>query len=211
MRRIFVHGDREAKGIEVQVRALGDLCHDRGIGINVGESGETVNILASSNADVRVHHSKDGEAPNVPFGSVVKVVDCVTPAAMATQHLLHFDDVVADPNRVGWGVRLAVLEQMSDGFIFFPGRERTLAHLVPILAFIAKGERDKGKPCRRVALVGWHTLDLDAILCLFQMRPALPLVVGVDVTMGFIGVFGLGSVAEALDWVAEGFPAKETR
>lgn len=209
MASIFVQGDRDAKGIEAQVQELGALCKERQIGLNVGESGKIVRILSESGARVVVYRSKDDE-PNADMGPNVSVVDCVTPAAMATEHLLHRGAFQVKAKRVGWGVRLAVLEQTSEGFVFFPGREGTLAHLFAIAAFIAKGERDAGHTItRRIALVGWESEQSSLVLNLFRHQHPTPFAGGLGYEIpdtSFFGLFSIGQVSEALDWVAKGFP-----
>ena len=203
MLRIMVQGDRDATGIEDTVRALGTLCKERKIGLNVGEAGQIVRILAETGADVRVHQAKSVR-PNVPEGCTnVKIVDCFTPAEKARWQL---EEEVAgmchhssrSSRTLAWAVRLACLDT-SDGFIFFPGREGTLAHLVPIMAFIAKGEVDKGvaRP-RRVALVGWGDAKKDALLELFD--------IGDDDE--WVGSFTIDEMDSVVSWLVDGLPAK---
>ena len=45
MIRLMMQGDRDAKGIDDAVRALGNICKEREIGLNVGEAGQIVRIL----------------------------------------------------------------------------------------------------------------------------------------------------------------------
>lgn len=201
MRRIMVQGDREAASFSPQVRQLGEICAARRIGLNVGESGEIVRILAETGADVRVHRAKP-EPPNIPVGARVEVVDCLTPAQQALNHLrgqamIGLGSGITE-KRLAWAIRLAVLTETSYGFVFFPGREGTLAHLIPILAFIAKGERDKGRYCRRVALLGWHVDNIFRVLRLFATGAA-----DIDKLMQFVRPYPLDQVQEALDWIAD--------
>lgn len=167
MFRLMVQGDRDARGIADQVRRLGELCKERGVGLNVGESGEIIRILCGTGANVRIHKAKL-ELPNLSGDCEnVTVVDCIGPGIAAGKYLDERHDFVV--NRLEWAVRLMCMISSSttDGFIFFPGAEGTLAHLIPVMAFIAKGERDKGKETRRVALVGWPTVKVMHLRQLF--------------------------------------------
>lgn len=53
-----------------------------------------------------------------------------------------------------WSSRLAEFLN-AEAALFLPGNMGVLAHLVPFLAFVVKGEVVKGKAPRRIALLGW--------------------------------------------------------
>ncbi|MBI2552662.1 hypothetical protein HYW17_05180 [Candidatus Uhrbacteria bacterium] len=196
MPRLMVQGDRDANGIEDAVLKLGSICGERGIGLNVGEAGKIVHLLAETGAHVRVHQAKP-EPPNVPEGFRGEIVNCTAAALPAHTHL----PAGAKIARVAWAIRLACLDD-SDGFIFFPGREGTLAHLVPIMAFIAKGERDKGVACpRRVALVGWSGPLITALCTLFNIWPTTP---GGE----WLDSFASDEMGRAISWLTAGLPAE---
>lgn len=198
MIRLMVQGDRNAQGIEGAVRRLGEICKERGIGLNVGEAGQIVRILGETGAHVRVHQAKP-ERPNVPEGFTGEIY----PLESAARNLIMKRRLKgATIDRMAWAIRLAYTSDTSDGFIFFPGREGTLAHLVPIMAFIAKGERDKGvaRP-RRVALVGWSGPMITALATLFNIWPNKP---GGE----WLNTFTTEDVTKAVAWLVDGLPAK---
>lgn len=197
MPRIFVQGDRDAKGIEKQVRELGTLCKERGIELGMGENGKIVRILTGSGVESWVHHAKHDADLSIVPGPNVHIVDCERPAHMATEYLRNVGNVLAKEGRIGWGVRIGTISSTANGFVFFPGREGTLAHLFYAAADIARRERDKEKPCRRVALVGWESEDSRSVLNLLGRGGR-----GIE----FIGMFSLEQIPQALDWVAGGFP-----
>lgn len=200
MLQLMVQGARDARGIEDAVRALGTICKERGIGLNVGEAGQIVRLLAETGAHVRVHQAKP-EPPNVPDEFMGRFVRCYSAAKV-----VHGMDTIPDGiscDRLAWAVRLACMCS-SDGFIFFPGREGTLAHLVPIMAFIAKGERDKGvaRP-RRVALVDWPMDDVKAVEQLFRLELAR------DRQWFFHFTTRLPTrMGNIVDWLTDGVPAE---
>ena len=195
MLRLMVQGDRDAQGIEGAVRQLGQLCKEREIGLNVGEAGKIVRILGETGAHVRVHQAKK-EPPNVPEGFTGEIY----PLESAARNLIMKRRLKgATVGRMAWAIRLAHMSDTSDGFLFFPGREGTLAHLVPILAFIAKGERDKGVPRpRRVALVDWPDAKKDALLELFN--------IGDDDE--WVGSFDIEEMRRVVSWLTDGLPVK---
>lgn len=202
MVRLMVQGDRDASGIENTVRKLGEICKERGIGLNVGEAGKIVRILAESGANVLAHQAKR-ERPNTPEEASTPIVDCVAPAQNAIDNLRDQATVGLGSGlteqRLAWAIRLAALEQTSNGFIFFHGREGTLAHLIPILAFIKKGEVDKGvaRP-RRVALIEWP---------MGSARPIFELM-GISSDSNLLREFFGGNATErAVNWLTDGLPA----
>ena len=201
MRRLMVQGDRDATHIEDAVRELGQLCKERGIGLNVGESGEIVRLMVVTGAHVRVHQAKR-EQPNVHERVSTSIVDCIAPAESAIDNLRGQTTVGLGSGiteqRLAWAIRLACLNA-SEGFIFFHGREGTLAHLIPILAFIKKGEVDKGvaRP-RRVVLLDWP---------MGSARPIFELM-GIPSDSNWLReFFGDDATKKAVDWLTEGLPA----
>ena len=156
-----------------------------------------MHLLAETGAHVRVHQAKK-EPPNVPEGFTGEIY----PLESAARNLIMKRRLKgATVDRMAWAIRLAHMSDTSDGFIFFPGREGTFAHLVPIMAFIAKDERDKGVPRpRRVALVGWDAYAMNALRTLMQIRPR-----DVDWIQNFILSKEIESI---VSWLTEGLPAK---
>lgn len=212
MLRLMVQGDRDAKGIEDAVRQLGELCKERGIGLNVGEAGQIVRLLAETGAHVRVHQAKP-ERPNVPGGFTGEIVDCY--GSMQQHPAREFLHVIRSDeerqrilHRASWGLRLACLDA-SDGFIFFPGREGTLAHLVPIMAFIVKGEVDKGvtRP-RRIAFVGYSASQIVALrhLLHIQIMPLMAHPTGLyrGRRTAWCARFNAAQIAQCVNWITDG-------
>lgn len=199
MLRLMVQGDRDAKGIEDAVRRLGTLCKEREIGLNVGESGEIVRLIAESGASYMVNQAQPGDSKLPEHLLRDHTRNCQAAAFMAQEgfHRLAWDSPKLP--RLAWCIRLACLDT-SDGFIFFPGREGTLAHLVPIMAFIAKGERDKGvaRP-RRVALVGWPIGKYTNLCELMEINPS---------NYTWVHPFTLAQVGNVITWLTDGLPAK---
>lgn len=199
MIRLMVQGDRVAnKGVQADLEKLGKICLQKGIGLNVGEAGEIVQLLTTaSGASVRVHQTK-AEKPNnvVPNSSFQKVNVCISAAHAVAEIAEHYNSRRLTGKTTGWALRLAVMLDSSDGFIFFPGREGTMAHLIPAMAFIAKGERDKGAPRpRRVALIGWNPDQVTALYTLFSIKAEKD---------GWIQPFSLDNIAAAIDWLTDG-------
>lgn len=206
MLRLMVQGDRDATGIEDAVRELGRICKEREIGLNVGEAGQIVRILAETGAHVRVHQAQI-EATNLPEGFTGEILDCYNAGVTARNDLQRHEGFSPNIRYTCWGIRLAALAA-SDGFIFFPGREGTLAHLVPTMAFIAKGERDKdvARP-RRVALMGWNNMTVDALSILFDLENNVDPEEAND-WHRWIRCFETNEMTVAINWLTEGLTAK---
>ena len=208
MNRIFVQGDRDAHGLWENLVELGNLCAKRGIGLNVGAAGQIVKVLAGTEANVRVHtHTLD--RPNVPDDCHIELVNAGYTARSVPSNieLLHHEiverHVEISENILAWAIRLAVLAS-SDGFIFFPGRAGTMAHLVPIMAHLIKHERGgKSHPHRRVALVGWNHQQVNALGILMQLGPHPS---DADWIQNFVpDEAGVIDTKQVLDFVAAGF------
>ncbi len=211
MKRIFVQGDSEAYGLYENLMELGHLCRDRRIGLNVGESGKIVRILCETEVRVRVHRHTINYL-NIPIDAKIEIVDVREDNMLSfvlnylAMYLSHDDTdergiVNITDNILAWCIRLGTLAS-SDGFIFFPGHEDTMAHLVPIMAHIAKEARNKDKPRRRVALVGWSASSIVGLARLMGTGPD-----DVDWIQNFIkDEAGIIHTAKILDFVAGGFP-----
>lgn len=169
---IFIQGDRDTSGPEAEaVRQICELCAKSDITILTGAYGQIVKVAFESGAKVVSHSFRAGDKSKIPEG--VEFVDCTSP----------------DGDRArGWGIRIGELLAKSDGAIFLPGREGTLAHLMPFIAFAIKA-KEKGSPQRipveylaelikakekgpekRVALLGWEEDDFQALLSLFKFE-----------------------------------------
>jgi hypothetical protein len=142
--KIMVQGDRDAAGIAELAAAIAAIVAKMKVVVNLGAYGELVKIFldAGCKAFCHTHRGKGKIAPNVSY------YDCEL-----LSKTLGFADQEA-----AWGIRLGLMLR-ADAFLFFSGREGTLAHLFPALAFAKK----KG---RRVALVGWPKDQEAAILAL---------------------------------------------
>lgn len=140
--KVFVQGDREAREISFLARRLTWQLKKAGIKVNLGAYGELVKIFIEAGCVAHCHgHRKD--RGNCPLE--VDYFNCHQ-AALDVCRAAHLPEETLLP--VAWGIRLGLLLN-SDAFVFFPGREGTLAHLFPVLAFSAKRQT---KP---VALIGW--------------------------------------------------------
>ena len=153
--RVFVQGDRDAKGCKAVAQVIAMELRQRQVGVNLGAYGELVEIFFVAGCEVRCfgHRESRGRVPEK-----VTFTDCMQVAK----------DLKHPSREVAWGLRLGLLMEASDAFLFFAGREGTVAHLVPVLAFASKRWREKP---RKVALVGW---DQDQIYALTKLMGPMP-------------------------------------
>ena len=173
--KIFIQGDRETAGEEaLAVKKFCQLCAKEGITILAGAYGEIVRLAHESGAKVISHTHRPGDMGKIPAG--VEFVDCT----------------VGDDLPRSWAKRLGELLAEADGAVFLPGREGTLAHLIPFIAF-AISARAKDSEIRRIALLGWKEDDFQTLLSLFNLqRRESP----------FIS-FPLSEAGSALDWITK--------
>ncbi|MFC1663443.1 hypothetical protein ACFL04_04790 [Patescibacteria group bacterium] len=118
-------------------------------GATLGANGGLVNLLVTSGVTCICHETSSlqrevqAEDPaTINYGQA---------AASAENHLTP----LPDSELLQWGLRLTDWAAKSHGFVFFPGREGTLAHLMPVLAFCSKLWAKSGEP-RKVVLLGWR-------------------------------------------------------
>ena len=148
---IFIQGDAKAEGelyptcVELARRLAEKDCH-----FLLGSTGQLVRatIEGAGASNVHCFLKKSEELHKAAFSRLdVTYTDC--------EELLPAE-VLALPQVNPWGVRLGYYLN-ADGFVFFPGGLGTLAHLVPILTHIVKGDLRRGEPGRPVALIGWDS------------------------------------------------------
>ena len=165
MTSIFFQGDRDLSGPAVEaLRTMITWCKDHQVRVVTGAYGAVVKLAHEIGADVTSYGHREQDKGKVPDGA--KFVDCSIPGH---QYL-------------GWGNRLGQILEASSGAVFFSGREGTLAHLFPFLEFAMKGKK-------RVALVGWDNIKIEAISVLIDQRPVA------------VSLFSFDQAEEAISWV----------
>lgn len=154
-KRVFFQGDRDTAGREKEVaieimRRLGQL----GWAANVGAYGGLVAAICESGVKVRRHVMDPDETRKIWTDGKAEIVHCT---AMA-------EKIDYGTKEVAWGIRLGIIIETSDVFVFMPGREGTLAHLAAIIAFNAKGKNPK-----KIALVGWNSINYRYLVGCFDL------------------------------------------
>lgn len=162
-----MQGDRAPEGdAKIAALRLGTLLHAKGWGASVGAYGGFVKVLEDSGISCICHETamrdhgdvKSTKSPVIHFGGYADlVIDQMGQAVSGAKREL------------SWASRLGIWMGTSQAFCFFAGREGTLAHLAPVLAYNIKGWAKEGRP-RRVVLLGWDLLDLAHIQALFNIR-----------------------------------------
>jgi hypothetical protein len=158
-KRVFFQGDRDIAGDERDsavtiMRRLGEL----GWAANVGAYGELVAAICEAGVEVRCHLMDPNKSREVKADPKAEIVNCTTLA----------EKIGLNTKEVAWGIRLGILMETSDAFIFMPGREGTRAHLDPIIAFNLKAKNPK-----KIALVGWASSDLRHLAAYFHLTAPL--------------------------------------
>jgi hypothetical protein len=165
--KVFVQGDRDAHGCENASRAIALKMAKCGIEVNLGAYGKLVEIFLAAGCPAHCHGHRSGDRGKA-FGKGASYADCTLIAKLAGY---------PDTREVAWGLRLGVLMANSDAFLFFSGREGTVAHLVPILAFACKLWKNK-----KIALVGWEPEKISALAVLMGRLPENVRIFGADPT-----------------------------
>lgn len=192
-KRVFFQGDRdisgEARETAIKImRGLGKL----GWKANVGAYGALVAAICKTGVSVRGHGFGAKDQPEQIDRDKFEFVDCSSAKIEGLSIDSASRNIKLYPNYqpYTWAIRLAMLMETSNAFIFFPGRQGTLAHLIPILAFNIKG---KEKP-KKVALVGWNRIISGMLL----------LLVGIDKEMTpWFGIFNLDEVDQVVEFLNE--------
>lgn len=156
--KVFVQGDRDARDSEKAAQAIAAEFCRRSVHVNLGAYGRLVRIFLEAGCPATCYgHRERGEVPGeVPFR------DC-----LALSKLL-LSKEGGGSRELAWGIRLGILMATSDAFLFFAGREGTVAHLLPVLAFASK--RWQEKP-HKIALVGWNQEQISALVKLMGPMP----------------------------------------
>ena len=145
--KVFIQGDREAKGCEESARALAQEFARQGIEVNLGAYGQLVAIFLEAKCPAVCHGHRANDRGQCP--DTVEFIDFSVPG--------NPEVVNQDSAKIyAWTGRLDHLIEGSEAAVFFPGREGTLAHLMPFLAFAKRQSK-------KVALVGWSTEMVKAL------------------------------------------------
>lgn len=163
--RIFIQGDRDPKGEAYQAAvALGKAIKATECwGVSLGAYGGFVTALEKSGVDCLCHETEISGHGDVKF-KTAPAIDCNEIGDLVIQQL---GGGVFDKSKrlIAWGNRLTIWVSTTQSYCFFAGNEGTLAHLFPVLAFIAK--RKEGTEPKKVALIGWEPIKIAAIMQLF--------------------------------------------
>lgn len=149
---LAVQGDRGAEGMDEYLMLLGQLLSQKsGWEFSLGAYGKIPGLLAKTGVRCVCHDTATmGKESKVP-------VDLPN---------------VTVRNCKGWGGRLDEGFLPADAFACFSGSQGTVAHLVPFLAHVIKGDLAKEKRPRHVALIGWKREKVDALYVLMDMDGA---------------------------------------
>ncbi len=124
-----------------------------------------VKALEESGVDCLCHETEIPDHGNVKF----KTAPSIDAAPLADVVIAELGGGVFEKSKrlIAWGNRLGVWASTSQAYCFFAGNEGTLAHLFPVLAFIAK--RKKGTQAKPVALIGWDPTKIAAVMQLMGL------------------------------------------
>ncbi len=162
--RIFIQGDRDPQGaVRDSALKIGSLLHEAGYEANVGAYGGFVKLFQESGITIHPHEMDvDRE---VKYEGV-EAVDCVKIADELFGRNQTFTPKML--KELAWGIRIGLFLATSEGFLFFHGREGTLAHLFPVLAHATKGWVKNNTP-RPIVLVGWPADEVATIMKQFNI------------------------------------------
>lgn len=184
--RIFVQGDRDPQGaVRDSALEIGRLLHEAGYEANVGAYGGFVKLFQESGIIIHPHEMDVNR--EVKYEGV-EAIDCVKIANELFGRNQTFTPQML--KEIAWGIRMGLFLATSDCFLFFHGREGTLAHLFPVLAHATKGWV-KNNASRPIALVGWPADEVAAIMKQFKIAR--------DVT--WFGYFEITEVTKIIDFL----------
>lgn len=188
MKKIFIQGDGKAEDkLSRACEKLASALSSRRYLLLLGSTGKLVQAAIEGAGTDRVYcFLKKGELGKTAFDpEKVQYADCSM--LLANSKLLS--------NEEAWGLRLGRY-LAADGFAFFPGGMGTLSHLVPVIAHIIKGDLQKGKPGRPVAMIGWSDDQM------ISLRRCLGLTVSQQGPMLWFRRFRLDQINDAVDFLA---------
>jgi predicted Rossmann-fold nucleotide-binding protein len=150
MPRVFIQGSGSPTEQQAAVaRRIGQLLAEKGWEANVGSHGGLVPVMIESGIPCHAYLTRFRKSVDVD--SLTTTIDC----NQLAEPIVNYLGKAADMDRMlPWSVRLGVWMARSDAFIFFAGDKGTMAHLVPVLAWIGKALAPEGK-AKKVILVGW--------------------------------------------------------
>ena len=165
---MFIQGDRDLGGGSFAEAAMkiAILLNQKRWEANVGIQGDLVRIFDESG--ILCHGHIAAPLRTVHVGSIRTITDCNIIAQSLPRE--YRQGGVADPF-VTWSLRLGIWASRSDAFLFFSGREGTIAHLVPILAWNRKSLAKEGR-AKKVVLFGWSRDQMYALRTLGLWSPA---------------------------------------
>lgn len=158
MPHVFIQGSGSpTEQQEAAARRIGQLLAEKGWEANVGSYGGLVPIMIDSGIPCHAHLTRFRDG--VDADSLASMTNCNDLA----QPVLSEIDATENAGRMlPWSIRLGIWMSSSDAFCFFAGDKGTLAHLVPVLAWIGKALASEGKS-KKVILIGWDEEQLKAL------------------------------------------------
>ena len=166
--RVFLQGDRDPEGAAREAATkLGLGLKVEGWGVTLGAYGGFVKVLEETGVSCICHETKIKGHGDVKMTKSPSIKCQELGEAVST--MLGGGIFAKAVDEISWAIRLGVWMGTSQAYCFFAGREGTLAHLVPVLAYNTKGWIKEGNP-RKVALVGWEVEDVAAIMRLFKLN-----------------------------------------
>ena len=162
--RLFVQGDRDAKGMSACATQIAALLKAAGVRVTLGAYGQLVKIFIDAGCEATCHGHRSSDRGQCPPDT--SFVDC---SAYASRIL----SIEGSGISVSWGLRLGLLLATSDASLFFDGRQGTMLHAVPAIGF-GVGQAEKGSPPKKVALVGWSEDHVTGLKLLFFPDGNLP-------------------------------------
>lgn len=188
MRTIFIQGDRDAKGAEEAARRMATVFREAGIHLLLGAYGELVKIFTDAGCAVTCHGFRANERGKCPSG--VTFVDCTEISRRELSVVANEAGKALDFTAVAWGMRIGLL-LTANAYCFFPGREGTLAHLFPCIAFAVKHNK-------QIVFVGWQEPQLTALHNLLCETEAIGREVKWPDEFAFYGLQEAGNAANFL-------------
>jgi len=152
--KVFIQGDRSAKGLNEIAIAIAKELAARTIELNLGAYGKLAEIFAQHCWKARCFGHRPGDRGYCPPS--LEYVDCYL-LALPTVEIWARNRII---DAAAWGYRLGRVIGDSDACLIFRGHKGTAAHLFAALGLCAKKNK-------RVALVGWPQKQQQAIRLLF--------------------------------------------
>ena len=157
MKRLFIQGDRSPNPEQtIAATKIGQLLSQAGWEANVGGFGGLVRIMNELGVNCHAHVMKRPAQQEDFSDSAYK--SATTTDTRAFNVPLATAGLIEDNEDISWGARLSLVMARSDAFLFFAGKQGTMAHIVPALAHIIKGKSEK-----KLVVIGWPTEQVEAL------------------------------------------------